>query len=238
MMASAFCAASMACEILYLLPSILAVGDQHEDLASHLSLELIGGCHVDGVVQNSPARLRNGRYRAWTEPAHAGTHLQPIQAGAQELGRVGVILQQLGVFAEADQKRQVLLAQYRSEELISCVLLDFDQVLWLALTSMSNPMVSGRSVSRLKELDLLFLAVLENLEVVLVQIADQPALLVANVEQDVDQADLHLQGGIVLGEQERGKRCSGGQRGNQNQGSGAHRNYIGRCTVSESRSNA
>ena len=105
--------------------------------------------------------------------------LQPVQPGAQQLRRVGVVLQQLGVLAKADQKRQILLTQYASEKLIGRVLLDLDQV-HLAGADVDEQPDGERQIGLAIEiLDLLLLAVFEDVEVVLIEIADQAALLIA-----------------------------------------------------------
>ena len=55
---------------------------------------------------------------------------------------------------------------------------------WLPLTSTSRPIVRGRSVSRVKYLMVLRLAVFENGEIVLFEVGDQAAVLVANARPE------------------------------------------------------
>ena len=95
---------------------ILAVGDQHQHLAAHLPIELIVRRQINRVVQDGPLGMVDGRHRPGLQPADVRVHLQAVEARAKQPRRTGVVLQQLGVGAEADQERQILLAQYLPEE--------------------------------------------------------------------------------------------------------------------------
>ena len=178
---------------------VFAISDQHQNFAPHLSLKLFRGGQINGVIKDSPARLRCSGDRSRPDTADARIHLQPVQARAQQIGRVGVILQQLGILAKADQERQILFAQHGPEKLIGRILFDVDQV-HLAGAHVDQQANGERKVRLAIEiLDLLFLAVLKNFEVILIKIADQAALLVTHVEQNIDQVHFHFERGGVSG---------------------------------------
>src|SRR5690348_18287260 len=100
------------------------------------------------------------------EAADIGVHAQTVESGTQELGRVGVILEQLGIGAEADEKREILLAQYGAKELIGGVLFDLDEV-HLAGADIDQQADGEREIGlAIEVLDGLFFAILEDLEVV------------------------------------------------------------------------
>ena len=128
MTASDFCAASIACLMLRRLPwstpSVMITITLRPDFA----LQLVVRRQVDGVVEHRAARLADGRHRTGMEPLHAGAGPQLAQPLGQQPRAVGVILQQLGLFAEADQEGFVLLAQHLGEELRRGAAFDLDQV--------------------------------------------------------------------------------------------------------------
>ena len=61
------------------------------------------------------------------QTAHGNAEVQLVQSIQQELGRAGVVLQQFGFGAEADQERLVLGTKHPREELVRRVALRFDQ---------------------------------------------------------------------------------------------------------------
>src|SRR5260370_34235219 len=103
---------------------ILAVGNQNERLPAHLSLELIGRRKHNGIVQDRPLGLVDSRDRTRMQTSNVGVHMQSLETRSQKLGGIGVVLQQLGIRSEADQKRQVLFPQDRAEKWIGRVVFD------------------------------------------------------------------------------------------------------------------
>ena len=94
--------------------------------------------------------------------------MQAIETGAQQTGRTGVVLQQLSIFAEADQERQILLAQYGAEELRRGVLFDIDQVHLTGADIDEQADGEGQIGFVIEILDLLLLAVFEDCEIALI----------------------------------------------------------------------
>ena len=127
-MASALCAASMACLMLVAAALIFAVGNQHQHLASHLALELIGRGQVNGVVEDGSARLIDGGTGPGCRPPTSEFTCRPSRPLRRSLRRIGVVLQQVRIGAEADQECEILAAHNLAEELGGGVFFDLDQV--------------------------------------------------------------------------------------------------------------
>src|SRR5205085_2075852 len=72
------------------------------------------------------------RHRTWVDPARTAGYAKLPQPLGQQARGTGVVLKQFGLFAEHDQKREVLLAEHLGEELARRRLLDSDQVLLAA----------------------------------------------------------------------------------------------------------
>src|SRR5947208_13578297 len=132
------------------------------------------------------------------QAANIRIHLQSVEPPPQQRRRIGVVLQELRIRTEADQKSQILLSQHRAEELVRGVSFDIDQISLTRADIDQKPDRQRQVRLPVEILDVLLLAFLENREIVFVQISDQPAALVANVKQDVNNADVNLNGWFIL----------------------------------------
>jgi len=137
--------------------------------------------------------------RGRDEASHAGTHPQTVHPLAEHAGGIGVILEQFALLTEADEERFVFLRITWLKNCDAALRSISIKLRWLPLTSISRPIVSGRSVSRAKVLDFLLLAVLKDGEIVLFPGGHQAAPLVAHAGQNVDHVHIHLDGGRFVG---------------------------------------
>src|SRR5437868_39566 len=104
------------------------------------------------------------------QPTSGSVQPQLLQPVFQKLGGIGRILEQLGILAEANQKRQVLGTQNRAEELARGPVFGVDQP-FLAPADVHQQANGKREVRFAREvLDLLLFPVFEQVEVALVQV--------------------------------------------------------------------
>src|ERR1039457_4931907 len=167
-----------------------AIGDDDDHFAAHLLLQLIVGGQIDGVIEDRAARAAGGGNGARAEAADAGTHAQIVHGVGEQAGGAGVVLQQLGLFAEADEESFVLLLQDLGEELGGGAALDLDQVA-LAARNVDQEADGEGEIGFAREiLDGLRLAVFEDGEILFGEVGDECALFVADGGQDADDIDI------------------------------------------------
>jgi hypothetical protein len=183
-----------------------AIGDDDDDFAAHLGFQLFAGGQVNGVVEHGAAGIANSGHGPRRNAADAGTDAQLIEPLTQQPRGAGVVLQQFGFFAEADEEGFVLLTQDLGEELGGGIALDIDQVP-LAAADVHQEADGEREVGFPGEiLDDLGFALFEDGEIVLLEVGDEGATLVADGGQNADHIDVHGDGGQLVGRFGLGRR--------------------------------
>src|SRR5271170_1472800 len=149
--------------------------------------------------------------------------MQILKPLAQQFGGRGVVLQQVRVRAKADQERQILGPDHVAEELIGRVLFNVDQV-HLAGADVDQQADGQRKIGLAVEIfDFLLLTIFKDGEIVLGKVSNQAGMLVADIEQDIDNIHVHLNGGFgVLGSQKHTKK---------DQYRRSLKHYICRCAI-------
>ena len=152
-----FCAAAIASLILHAAAFILAIGQQNDGLAARLLAHLLTGSQIDRVVEQGSFGLADGGNGP---AAGAGNARRAIASGgvdpgfahgARQLARIaGVILQQVYVHVEGEQKRLVFGLKHALDELAARILLQGQNAGLTAEVSSRIPSVSGCWVSATK----------------------------------------------------------------------------------------
>ncbi len=107
-------------------------------------------------------------------------------------------MQQLGIFAERNEKRLVLGPDHARKELRGGIALDINQP-FLARADVNQQSQGDGQIRFTREaLDRLRFAVLFDSEVTLLQVGNQFTLLGFHVEEDVDQIDVNFNDLILI----------------------------------------
>src|SRR6185369_15855813 len=175
---------------------VLTVSEQDHGLASHFLGQFIVGCQIDGVVEHSAFGIGTARQGSAALPGQAAATGRrsidacAVEGGAQQAGRVGEILQQVGFDIETDHKRQIFGAQDLIQEIGPDFLLHLQNLSLAAAGIDQNSQGQGKVRFGGEILDCLRAAVLADLEVVLGQIGNQPAFFVFDIEKELHNVDI------------------------------------------------
>src|ERR1019366_9054877 len=197
---------------------VFAIGEDDHRLAAGLLVELFVRGQVHRIVKQRSLGRSDGGNGA---TARSGNARRAIAARSVDFrfrhgsrkhaGTVGVVLQQVHVHVEREQKRLVFRLQHALQELASRVLFQGQNPL-LAAGGIQQDAQSQRLMRLGHEvLQRLRRLVLGHAAVVLGQVRNQVSSLVFDREKDVDQVDLYLEGGhrFFIGR----RRGSGADRG-------------------------
>src|SRR6266481_442608 len=155
---------------------------------------------IDGVIESCAAwsgrRTRDRTLRANRTPGatdSAAVHFGVVERVPETADRTREILQKLDVGAEADDEGLVFGAQRALEKRTSNFLFHIEDA-QLAAARVEQDAEGQRQVGFGPEIfNALGLAVFEQVEVVLAQVGNQRATLVLDVEEQLDDFDVHLQ---------------------------------------------
>src|ERR1700693_443324 len=155
---------------------------------------------IDGVIERGAAcagrRARDRALRPNRSPGTANSaavHFGVVERMSEPADRAREILQELDVGAEADDESLVFGAQRALEKRTANFLLHIEDA-QLAPARIKKNAEGQREIGvGLEILNSLMLAVFEQVEVVLVQVWNQRAMLVLNVKEQLDDFDVDLQ---------------------------------------------
>ena len=157
------------------------------------------GRQIDGVVEHRTFGIRTARQgsAALTGQAAAtgrrSINARAIEGCPQQARRVGEVLQQVGIDIEADHERQVLGAQDLIQKIGPDFLLHLEHLPLAAAGIDQNAQGQGEVGFGGEILDGLRVAVLVDLEVVPGQIGNQPAFLIFDIEEELDNIDINFE---------------------------------------------